>query len=55
MLRRGGGGALHGDLSGWILLRRRKKDGIVWKFGCQLHCVATAALGWHSSSGRAVP
>lgn len=55
MLRHGGCGrlaALHGDLSGWLLLRRRrKKDGVVCKFGCQLHCgvnssAATAALEW---------
>lgn len=42
-----GGSALHGDLSGWVLLRRREKDGIVCKFGCQLLCGvnSSAAVG----------
>lgn len=47
----GGLTALHGGLSGWILLRRRKKDGIVGEFGCQLRGgAAAAALGWEGSS-----
>lgn len=47
----GGLTALHGGLSGWILLRRRKKDGIGGEFGCQLRGgAAAAALGWEGSS-----
>lgn len=44
----GGLPALLGGLAGWILLRRRKKDGIVCEFGCQLLQLpwdGTAAVG----------